>query len=129
MPVKAGVSWPKHGRACSGAAYPKRTRNWHTCCAMRAAFARMEGDLVAAERDQREALRRLEAASNTFELAVTRYELAALLLQQGKLRESAGLLAQALPVMRQAVLPEQVSLKAAEALAVRVPSVHDQGKG
>lgn len=84
-------------------------------------FAKLRGDLSGAERAQREALQILQSTPNTFEIALARAELAALLPGQRDRRgEASSLLAQALPVMRQAVLPEQSDLKAAEALARRV---------
>jgi serine/threonine-protein kinase len=85
-----------------------------------AAFAGMRGDLLAAERTQREALGKLQLLSNTFEIAVVRSELAHTLAARGNRSEALELLAQALPVLQRAVLPQQVDLEAAEALASRL---------
>lgn len=85
-----------------------------------AAFARMRGDLALAERKQHEALRSLEASGNPFEIAVARCELAGIQVAQGRRAEARELLAPSLPVMRQAVLPAQTDLAAAEALAKRL---------
>lgn len=87
-----------------------------------AAFARMRADLHTAEHSQREALRRLQDSGNAFEEAVARYELAAILVARGAHHEAAALLAQALPVMQQAVLPQQHELRSAMALAAQLKS-------
>ncbi|MEJ0034907.1 MAG: serine/threonine-protein kinase [Gammaproteobacteria bacterium] len=85
-----------------------------------AAFARLRGDLPAAERAQREALQMLQSNSNTFEIALVRSELAGILAERRDRSEASALLTEALPVMRRAVLPQQADLKAAEALASRL---------
>lgn len=85
-----------------------------------AAFARMQGDLVAAEERQRVALRDLQVSGNPFEIAVARGELAEILAARGERVEARALLTLALPVMRQSVLPAQTDLVAAEALAGRL---------
>jgi serine/threonine-protein kinase len=91
-----------------------------------AAFARMRGDLTAAERAQREALEKLRLTPNTLELALARSELAQTLAARGDGSEASILLAQALPVLQRAVLPEQTDLKAAEALASRLEHANSQ---
>ena len=85
-----------------------------------AAFARMRGDLTAAERAQREALEKLQLTPNTLELALARSELAQTLAARGNRSEASTLLAQALPVLQRAVLPEQPDRKTAEALASKL---------
>jgi serine/threonine-protein kinase len=85
-----------------------------------AAFARMRGDLVIAEDRQREALRNVLLSGNPFEIAVARGELADIVAARGRSAEARSLLALALPVMRQSVLPTQTDLGAAEALAGRL---------
>jgi serine/threonine-protein kinase len=85
-----------------------------------AAFARMRGDLAVAERLQREALQRLQSAGNPFDVAVARAELASVRFERGDKAEARGLLALALPVMHDSVLPQQVDRAAAETLAKRL---------
>lgn len=85
-----------------------------------AAFARMEGDLATAEERQRVAVKSFESVGNPFEVAVARSQLAELLVLRGKREEARGLLAPALPLMRQAVLPAQTDLQAAETLAKKL---------
>ncbi|WP_028079780.1 serine/threonine-protein kinase [Solimonas soli] len=85
-----------------------------------AAFARLRGDLPAAEDAQRQALQNLLPAGNAFEIAIARAELADILGRRGHRAEARRLLAPALPVLRQAVLPAQRDRQAAEALAARL---------
>jgi hypothetical protein len=85
-----------------------------------AAFARRDGNLVAAERSQREALRRLQSAGNSFEVALANYELAEILAARGQRSEASALLATSLPMLRQSVLPQQIGLRSAEALAEKM---------
>ncbi len=82
-----------------------------------AAFARQRGDLAAAERDQREALARFEASALPVDIAIARAELAGIRFEQGDRAEARALLAQALPVLRDAVLPQEVNRAEAEVLA------------
>lgn len=82
-----------------------------------AAFARMRGDLVSAEARQREALQRLQVNGNPFDIAAARAELAQIRFERGDRAEPRNLLAQALPVLRESVLPQETSRAAAEALA------------
>jgi len=85
-----------------------------------AAFARRDGDLVTAERSQREALRRLQSEGNSFEVALADYELAEILAARGHRSEASALLTAALPMLRQSVLPQQIGLRSAEALAEKL---------
>ncbi len=82
-----------------------------------AAFARQRGDFAAAERDQREAVRRFEAGAVPVMLATARAELAAIRFERGDRAEARALLEQAMPVLRDAVLPLEVNRKQAEVLA------------
>lgn len=82
-----------------------------------AAFARMRGDLAGAEHTQREALARAESGQNRFELAAVQAELAAIRFERGDREQAHQLLQQALPVLREAVLPQQGDRADAEALA------------
>jgi serine/threonine-protein kinase len=91
-----------------------------------AAFASLRGDLPGAERALREALQRLQPTANTFEVALTRSELAQTLVARGKRSEASEMLAQALPVLQRAVLPRQVDLRAAEALASQLEHASSQ---
>ena len=85
-----------------------------------AAFARMDGNLVTAESSQREVLRRLQSAGNSFEVALANYELAEILAARGQRSEASALLATSLPTLRQSVLPQQIGLRSAEALAEKL---------
>jgi serine/threonine-protein kinase len=85
-----------------------------------AAFARIRGDLAAAEAKQREALDRLQSVGNPFDVASARAELAAIRYERGDKTEARVLLVLALPVMRDSVLPQQMDRVAAEALAKRL---------
>ena len=82
-----------------------------------AAFALLRHDLRTAERAQREALQKLQSAGNAFEIALARAELARILKDRGNRSEACTSIEQALPVLRQAVLPQQPDLMSAEALA------------
>ena len=85
-----------------------------------AAFARIRGDLAAAEAKQREALERLQSVGNPFDVAAARAELARIRSERGDKAEARVLLAQALPPMRSSVLPQQMDRSAAEALAQKL---------
>ncbi|AKC86968.1 serine/threonine-protein kinase [Pseudoxanthomonas suwonensis] len=86
-----------------------------------AVFAESGGDFASAERDLREAMRRFEAAGNKpVDLATTRATLARLRLAQGDRAEARRLLDQALPVLREGVLPTHVGRAEAEALSTRI---------
>ena len=83
-----------------------------------AAFARDSGDLAHAETAEREAIRRLEAGGALpVDLAIARTELAAIRFDRGDKAEARTLLTQALPTLRDALLPQETSRAAAEALA------------
>lgn len=84
---------------------------------MDATAAGLRGDLPTMERLQREALERQQSTGNLFMVAATRTKLASTRLKQGNANEARALLAQALPVLRDAVLPQQTDRAAAEALA------------
>ena len=82
-----------------------------------AGFAWQRGDAVAAERLQRDALQRLESAANATDVAVVRAQLAEYVAARGDKAQARRLLAQALPPLRAAMLPQETSRAAAEALA------------
>ncbi|HEX2584874.1 MAG TPA: serine/threonine-protein kinase [Steroidobacteraceae bacterium] len=82
-----------------------------------ASFALLRGDLQAAERAQREALQKMQSDNNTFTIALARAELARILKDRGNRSEARTLIEQALPVLRQSVLPQQPDLMSAEVLA------------
>lgn len=85
---------------------------------IRANFARMQDDLVLAESEQRAALDRFKTTQAApAGLAVAQAEMADILAAQGKQAEARALLQQALPVLRAAVLPQEINRAAAEALA------------
>ena len=66
----------------------------------------------------REAIRRLEAGGALpVDLAIARTELAAIRFDRGDKAEARTFLAQALPTLRDALLPQETSRAAAEALA------------
>ena len=85
-----------------------------------AAFARMRGELDAAETKQREAIAKLQVVGNRFDVAAARAELAAIRAARGDNAEARTLLVLALPVMRDSVLPRQLDRAAAETLAKRL---------
>jgi eukaryotic-like serine/threonine-protein kinase len=88
----------------------------------RAAFATMQGRSAEAEREQRDAIARLEAASVLpVELAVARAELAGILMQAGRRADARATLDQALPPLRATLLPQEIQRAAAEALDARLP--------
>ena len=89
---------------------------------LRAEFARQRGDLATAASTLEAALARLHETGgvNAFSEAALRTDLAAVRLALGDAAAARRLLDQALPVMRQAVLPQQVDRAAAEALAARL---------
>ena len=84
---------------------------------MHAALSRQQGDLAAAEQAQRKAITQLTAGTQPIDLAIARAELAAIRSERGDSAEARRLLAQALPVLRAAVLPQEVNRIPAEALA------------
>jgi len=83
-----------------------------------AAFARDSGDFAHAETAEREAIRRLEAGGALpVDMACARAELAAILSDRGDKAAARALLEQALPVLRETLLPQETSRADAEALA------------
>ncbi len=92
-----------------------------------ATFALLRGDLAMAEREQRAALVAFEAAAVLpVDLAIAEAELAEVLERRGNRDEARATLARAMPVLRERLLPEEVSRAAAERLARsigRVPRV------
>jgi len=85
---------------------------------LQAAFEGMRGDQTAAERTQREAMRHFETGGVLpVDLAIARAELAGIRLARGDRAEARRLLGQALPVLRDALLPQEINRAAAEALA------------
>lgn len=89
----------------------------------RGAFALDRGDPALAERELRVAVAGFEAnAAQPVDLAIARSELAAVLLRQHRRREARELLAQALPILRERLLPGEISRAAAEQSAARLDS-------
>lgn len=85
---------------------------------VRAYFARMQGDLALAEREQAVALGRFKTTQAApAGLAVAQAEMAGILAAQGKQAEARALLRQALPILREAVLPQEATRVEAETLA------------
>ncbi|HEY1090600.1 MAG TPA: tetratricopeptide repeat protein, partial [Burkholderiaceae bacterium] len=80
-------------------------------------FAEVRGDLATAELKLREATTRMEAAGKPVDLAATRATLARILFKRGDREGARKLLAQALPVLRESVLPTHVGRAEAEQLA------------
>ena len=85
-----------------------------------AAFAQMQGRLAEAERDQRMALERLDSGAMPIDLADARARLADILAARGDRDQARQQLQQALPVMRESVLPQEIYRAAAETLAKRL---------
>lgn len=86
-----------------------------------AAFALMQRDLATADRELNAALAAFVANdASPIDLAITRSELADLRLRQGRRGEATALLTQALPVLRDALLPTEVSRAAAEGVAAQL---------
>lgn len=82
-----------------------------------AGFARLRGEFAAAKREQDKAIAQYQAIRDPVKTAIARTEMAAILVMQGKQIEARNQLQQALPVLREAVLPQEVNRAAAEALA------------
>lgn len=102
--------------------WPLHVATHHPVFAMsnraRAGFARAQGNLALAEREQRAALARQTADKATpLQVAEARAELAAILFDRGDLVEARKLLQQALPVLRGATLPQEINRAAADSLA------------
>jgi serine/threonine-protein kinase len=87
----------------------------------RSVFALARGDLATAERETRAAMSGFEAGGvHSIDLAIVRSELASILLRQGHPEPARALLRQALPVLREQLLPGEVSRVAAELTSVRI---------
>jgi serine/threonine-protein kinase len=85
----------------------------------RAAFALDQGDAALAEAELRAAVAGFEAINEQpVDLAIARSELAAVLLQRGDRSGARRLLDASLPVLRDTLLPDEVSRAAAERSAV-----------
>lgn len=85
---------------------------------VRAAFAQMRGDLTAAARDIDEAITRLEALGGIeVDVAIARAERAGINAERGRRAAARRELAQALPILRTAMLPAEVNRARAEAVA------------
>jgi serine/threonine-protein kinase len=82
-----------------------------------AGFARLRGDFAAAEREQDKAIAQYQAGHNPVKTAIAQAEMAAILAAQGKQNDARTLLQQALPVLRESVLPQEPNRAAAESLA------------
>ena len=82
-----------------------------------AVFADLRGDLATAERELREAAAQFDATAKAVDAAATRATLASVLLKRGDRAGARQVLAQALPVLRESVLPTHVGRAEAEQLA------------
>lgn len=119
--VQAGMALLPRVRAqLAGRGIPAGHARYAILLQDEAAFDALRGDRVAAERHQRQALDMFQRGENPVALAQARASLAGLLAQRGDAAQARGLLAQALPVLRDAVLPTQPGRAQAEALARRV---------
>ena len=88
---------------------------------LRAGFARLQGELALAEREQRAALARQAAnAATPIGVAYARAELARIRFERGDKAQARQLLAQAMPLIRQSVAAQQVDRAAAEILAAKL---------
>ena len=86
----------------------------------RGAFALAQGNLDAAEREARAAAAGFESGDvQSIDLAIARSELAAILIRRGFPGEARSLLQQALPILREHLLPGEVSRRAAERAAAQ----------
>ncbi|TCO43340.1 serine/threonine-protein kinase [Dokdonella fugitiva] len=84
----------------------------------RGAFALDRGDVAGAERELRAAVAGFEAVgAQPIDLSIARSELAAVRLRAGDRGEARALLAPALPVLREAMLPQEINRAAAERTA------------
>jgi serine/threonine-protein kinase len=87
----------------------------------RAAFALMRNYVAGADRELSAAIDAFEAnEAPPIDLAVARGELADVRLRQGRRSDANALLAEALPTLRDAFLPGEVSRAAAERLAIQL---------
>jgi serine/threonine protein kinase len=88
--------------------------------AMEATIDRLRGDAASAEQHQREALKRLQASASDVDVAIARAILADDVAARGDRKEARRLLDEALPVMREALLPGERNRIDAEALSTRL---------
>lgn len=88
--------------------------------AMQATLDRLRGDAAAAERHQREAIRRLQTSASAVDVAIARAILADDVAARGDRKEARRLLDEALPVMRGTLLPGERNRIAAETLSSRL---------
>jgi serine/threonine-protein kinase len=87
----------------------------------RAAFALMRNEVATADRELAAAIDAFEAnEAPPIDIAVARSELADVRVREGRRDEAGELLAQALPALRDAFLPQEVSRAAAERLAIQL---------
>ncbi|HEY6941083.1 serine/threonine-protein kinase [Dokdonella sp.] len=87
----------------------------------RAAFELDRGDVAGAERELRAAVAGFDAAAaQPVDLAIARSELAAVRLRAGDRTEARALLGAALPILRAAMLPQEINRAAAERTAERI---------
>ncbi|MCI4568513.1 serine/threonine-protein kinase [Lysobacter sp. CFH 32150] len=97
---------------------PTRHRVFALAHRLRASFAKMQGNLVLAEREQRAALaRQLVDKAPPMDVAFARAELAGILFERGDSTGARSLLSEALPAMRHSVERQHVQRLEAEALA------------
>ena len=116
--VEQGLPLLAQSRAIFGALVPDTHAIFAHALRAEAEFEQARADPAAAERAQREAVARLESdGSGGLDLAIARAELAGLLLRRGDRGAAREQLAPALPALREAVLPTEVSRARAEALA------------
>lgn len=88
---------------------------------LRASFARLRGDIATASHEIDTAIAKLDQPGGAdVDLAIARAERAAISLDQGRTNTARKQLAQALPVLREAMLPQEVHRAAAEKLALRL---------
>lgn len=88
---------------------------------VRAHFARMQRNLALAEREQRAALDRFEVTQSApAGLAAAQAEMADILAAKHESHAARAMLRQALPTLRESVLPQEINRAAAETLAARL---------
>ena len=88
---------------------------------LRASFALLRGELATASEEIDMAIAQLGAPGGVdVDLAIARAERAGISLAQGRTNAARKQLAQALPVLREAMLPTEVNRAYAERLAVRL---------
>lgn len=100
---------------------PPTHKNFALLHRLRAAIAMDRGELALADGELASALDQLRAASApACDIAAVQAEQAGLRLRQGRHGEARELLATALPVLRDAFLPTQISLAQAERIAAQL---------